>query len=221
MATVNNTTVPDVFSSYGPQERAQRNIDDVENRFLEVLVAQMNNQDPLNPLDNAQVTSQLAQINTVKGIEQLNKTVEMLVGRVQSSEQMAALGAVGRLALVPGNSITLYNGEAAAGFELPDKTDGLTITIKDNAGVVIDTVELGAQEAGIHTFVWDGKTPSGAVAANNTYKFEISANRGGKPVTADTLSLGRIDGLIPNQEEVVFQMGGMSPVRLADVRQFL
>jgi flagellar basal-body rod modification protein FlgD len=221
MATVNNATAPDLFAAYGPQQTDKRDIDDVENRFLAVLVAQMNNQDPLNPLDNAQVTSQLAQINTVKGIEQLNKTVEMLAGRVQSSEQMAALGAVGRAALVPGNSIALYEGEAAAGFELPQKVDGLTITIKDNSGVVIDTVELGAQQAGIHTFVWDGKTPSGATAANNVYKFEIAATRGGKSAGVDTLTLGRIDGLIPNQEEVTFQMGGLPPVKMSDVRQFL
>ena len=220
-SSVNNATVPDVFSSYGPNQTAKGDIDDVENRFLAVLVAQMNNQDPLNPLDNAQVTSQLAQINTVKGIEQLNRTVELLAGRVQSSEQMAALGAVGRGALVPGSSIALYNGEGAAGFELPEKVDGLTVTIKDQAGLVIDTVELGAQEAGIHTFVWDGKTPSGATAANNVYKFEITATRGGKAAEVDPLVLGRIDGLIPNQEEVTFQMGGLPPVKLADVRQFL
>lgn len=220
MPSVNSATQTDLFASYGPQQSGKK-IDDTENRFLAVLVAQMNNQDPLNPLDNAQVTSQLAQINTVKGIEQLNKTVEMLAGRVQSSEAMASVGAVGRQVLLEGNSIALYEGQAAAGFELPRSVDAMTIKITDAAGTVLHTANLGAQGAGIHTFVWDGVTDSGATAVNNTYKFEVEATVNGKKVDVTPLVLGRIDGVIPNQDEVTFNIGGMPPAKLSDIRQFI
>lgn len=220
MATVNNATAPDLFSTYGPQEKAKKSDEDVENRFLTLLVAQMNNQDPMNPLDNAEVTSQLAQINTVKGIEQLNQTMQLLTGRVQNSESMAALGAVGRLALTEGANITLYDGQAAAGFELPRNVDALTVKIVDAAGNVLHTANLGAQGAGIHTFVWDGMTDSGQAAVNNTYKFEIEATSNGKKADVAPLTLGRIDGVIPNQSEVIFDVAG-KPVALADIRQFL
>ena len=210
MATVNGASATDLYASYGPQQSGKK-VDDTENRFLAVLVAQMNNQDPLNPLDNAQVTSQLAQINTVKGIEQLNKTVEMLAGRVQTSEAMAAVGAVGRQALVVGDSINLYNGQAAAGFELPRDVDALNIKITDAAGTVLHTASLGAQKSGIHTFVWDGKTDSGAAAVNNTYKFTVEATVNGSKVDTTPLVLGRVDGVIPNQEEVTFNISGLPP----------
>jgi flagellar basal-body rod modification protein FlgD len=220
MATVNSPTAPDLFSAYGPQEKAKKSNEDVENRFLALLVAQMNNQDPLNPLDNAEVTSQMAQIHTVKGIEQLNQTVQMLNGRMQSTESMAALGAVGRLALTEGASITLYEGQAAAGFVLPQNVDTLTVKILDAAGNVLHTANLGEQGTGIHTFVWDGMTDNGQAAVNNTYKFEIEASANGKKVDVAPLSIGRIDGVIPNQDEVIFDIAG-KPTALDDIVQFL
>ncbi|HKO88554.1 MAG TPA: flagellar hook assembly protein FlgD [Burkholderiales bacterium] len=220
MSTVNSATSPDLFAAYGPQKSA-KNADDTEDRFLTLLVAQMSNQDPMNPLDNAQVTSQLAQLSTVKGIEKLNTTVETLMGRVQTSEAMAALSAVGHQVLVKGESIALYDGMAAAGFELPGDVDALTVKIYDSAGNVLHTAPLGAQKSGIHTFVWDGVTDSGATAVNNTYKFEIEATINGKKVDVTELALGRIDGVIPNQDEVTFELGGMLPVKLSDIRQFL
>jgi flagellar basal-body rod modification protein FlgD len=220
MSTVNSATSPDLFASYAPQ-KTNAKADDTEDRFLTLLVAQMNNQDPMNPLDNAQVTSQLAQLSTVKGIEKLNSTVETLTGRVQSSESMAALGAVGHQVLTKGESIALYNGQAAAGFELPANVDALTVKIIDSSGNVLHTAALGKQASGIHTFVWDGVTDSGATAVNNTYKFEVEASANGKPVDVQTLTLARIDGVIPNQEEVTFNLGGLPATKLSDIRQFL
>lgn len=220
MSTVNSATSPDLFAAYGAQ-KSNKKADDTEDRFLTLLVAQMNNQDPMNPLDNAQVTSQLAQLSTVKGIEKLNQTVEALMGRAQVNESMAALGAVGHQVLIEGESIALYNGQAAAGFELPANVDAVTVKIFDAAGNMLHSASLGAQNAGIHTFVWDGMTDSGAAAVNNNYKFEVEATANGKPVDVMGLTLGRIDGVLPGQDEVTFQLGGMSPVKLSNVRQFL
>ena len=221
MAAVNNTLAPDLFAAYGPKQKSTSEINDTENRFLAVLVAQMNNQDPLNPLDNAQVTSQMAQINTVKGIEQLNRTVEMLVGKANANEQMAALTAVGRQVLVKGESITLYDGQAAAGFELPSDVEKVTVTIRDAAGKILHTADLGNAKAGIHTFIWDGKTDSGQDAVNNVYRFEVEGTAHGQKIDATELAIGRIDGLVPNQQQATFQISGLPPATLADIRQFL
>lgn len=195
--------------------------DDIQDRFMTLLITQMKNQDPLNPLDNAQVTSQLAQLNTVKGIEQLNETVGMLMGRMQNSETLAGIGAVGRLALIEGEKIALYEGQAAAGFELPEDAEQLKVKIYDSVGNVLHEAELGAHPAGLHTFVWDGMTDSGQAAVNGNYRFEIIARNGEDVVKATPLSIGRIDGIVPNQDELTFTIGGMPQTKLSDIKQFL
>lgn len=195
--------------------------DDIQDRFMTLLITQMKNQDPLNPLDNAQVTSQLAQLNTVKGIEQLNDTVSMVMGRMQTSEMLAGLGAVGRFALVEGERISLYEGQAAAGFELPEDADSLTVKIYDSVGNVLHEAELGRHAAGLHTFVWDGLTDSGEEAVNGNYRFEVVARNGEEVVKTTPLSVGRIDGIVPNQSELTFTIGGMPQTKLSDIKQFL
>ena len=221
MSTVSAADSSNALAQYQKSTSTKKPEDDIQDRFMTLLISQMQNQDPLNPLDNAQVTSQLAQLNTVKGIEQLNQTVGMLMGRVQNSEALAGIGAVGKLALVGGEKIALYEGQAAAGFELPADADALTVKIYDGIGNVLHEADLGAQRAGIHTFVWDGVTDSGESAVNGNYRFEIEARAGKDTIEATPLSIGRVDGVLPNQDELTFNIGGMSPAKLSEIRQFL
>ena len=87
-------------------------------RFLKLLVAQMQNQDPLNPMDNAQVTTQMAQINTVAGIEKLNTTVQSLNGQFVQMQALQGASLVGHDVTVPGNQFAWADGRAQAAFEL-------------------------------------------------------------------------------------------------------
>src|SRR3569623_563620 len=105
-----------------------------QDRFMTLLVTQMKNQDPLNPLDNAQVTSQLAQLSTVTGIDKLNTTLEALQGSYQTSQSLQAAGMIGHGVLVPGSTTTLSNGAAALGIELTSPADQVTVTIRDAVG---------------------------------------------------------------------------------------
>jgi hypothetical protein len=115
-------------SAAGTQAGANASADEGEDRFLKLLVAQMNNQDPLSPMDNAQVTSQLAQINTVKGIDQLNGTMQKLLDRFQTGGPADAVPMVGRQVLVPGDKLDLpADGVAKAGFELASGASAVTI----------------------------------------------------------------------------------------------
>jgi flagellar basal-body rod modification protein FlgD len=219
-ASVDPTTASDVFAAYGPQ--VKKKTDDIQDRFLTLLVTQLNNQDPLNPMDNAEVTSQLSQISTVKGIEQLNTTLSSMIGRVQSTESLSALSAVGRAVLLPGNSIALSNGAAYGGFELGQDADSVTVTVMDSAGNVLHTAPLGEQGAGIHTFAWDGVTDSGATAVDGNYTVKIEAKAGSDKIDSAALMLGRIDGVVPNQDETSFNVAGVPmPVKLSSIRQFL
>src|SRR5450759_4503359 len=97
-------------SALGPPTSATGSSADSEQRFLKLLVTQLNNQDPLNPLDNAQLTSQLAQMSTVSGVEKLNTTLQSLVDQSGSSQVLQAAFLIGRTVLVPGNQVTLSAG---------------------------------------------------------------------------------------------------------------
>ena len=132
---------------------------ELNDRFLRLLIAQMNNQDPLNPLDNAQVTSQMAQINTVTGINGLNETVAKLIEQFARLESLQAAQLTGRSVLVQGNALALPDdGNAIGGIELALAADRVTVEIRDAAGQVVRELQLGRRDAGVSRFDWDGKT---------------------------------------------------------------
>ncbi len=90
----------------------------MQNRFLKLLTTQLKNQDPLNPMDNAQMTSQLAQMSTVSGIEKLNTTLGKMLDIYDSGQSMQAAGLIGKHVLVPGNTLPLAGGQALGGAML-------------------------------------------------------------------------------------------------------
>lgn len=166
-----------------------------EDRFLKLLVTQMKNQDPLNPLDNAQVTSQMAQLSTVTGIEKLNATLGSMSAAFTASQSLQAANMIGRSVLAPGTQLDLQNGLAAGGFDLGQPVDKAVVTIKDAAGNLLHSVDMGAQKAGTVTFQWDGITDSGATAPSGSYTFEVSAVQGGQKVSADALAFATVNSV--------------------------
>jgi flagellar basal-body rod modification protein FlgD len=169
---------------------------DAADRFLTLLVAQLQNQDPLNPLDNAQVTTQLAQISTVSGINQLNDTVAALGASLGVTQYLQAVGLVGHEVVIGGNDIELASGAASGGVELSGDADHVMVTISDEAGNVVRTMDVGATKTGIHYFDWDGKTDAGAAAKDGHYTFSVTATAAGKAVTFDTLMRTRVEGVV-------------------------
>ncbi|HSQ03480.1 MAG TPA: flagellar hook capping FlgD N-terminal domain-containing protein, partial [Burkholderiales bacterium] len=137
---------------------------DAQNRFLTLLVTQLKNQDPLNPMDNAQLTTQLAQISTVEGIDKLNVTLQSLAASFALTQSLQATGMIGHDALVPGSTLALASGKAVAGIELAQPADKVIVTISDADGNVRERVDLGPRPAGVSAFEWDGDTPQGAAA---------------------------------------------------------
>jgi len=152
-------------------------------RFLKLLVTQMQNQDPLNPLDNAQITSQMAQINTVSGVEKLNDTVAGLNRQFVQMQALQGAALVGRDVTLQGDRLNLQEGRAAGGFELAGPADRVRVEVLNGAGRVIDTLDLGAQSIGRHGFDW--KAP--AAAEGSEFRFRIVATAGARAVPATPL----------------------------------
>ena len=158
----------------------------IQDSFIKLLVAQIENQDPTKPLSSSDMTSQMSQLNVVSGINQLNTTLSSLLSNVKTSDAVQAATLIGHSVLVPGNSVQLMNGSAKMGLQLGQAADDVKINILDSTGNVISTQDLGAKAAGLENLSWDGTTSAGAVATNPPYTFNVTATLGGKslPETA-------------------------------------
>jgi len=192
-----------------------------QDRFLTMLITQLKNQDPLNPLDNAQLTSQLAQISTVQGIEKLNATLTALSGSFDSGQSLQAASLVGRQVMVSGNTLELSAAGARGAFSLPQAVERIVITVTDASGIAVHRVELGAQPAGVHAFDWDGLTDAGARAVDGRYGFSISAQAGGKAVAAETLSMGRVDSVTRSAGGTILNVGGLGEKAFAEIKRIM
>jgi flagellar basal-body rod modification protein FlgD len=223
MTTIQDNAVPaSLMTAMNPAApTAKSTAAEAQDRFMTLLVTQMKNQDPLNPLDNAQVTSQLAQLSTVTGIDKLNTTLEALQGSYQSSQALQSASMIGHSVLVPGSTLDLTGGKGLMGVELTEPADKVQITIRDASGKAVHTMDLGSMEVGTHPLQWDGTTDSGAAAADGSYKFEVTATRGSEKVTPTTLSFGAVGSVSTGAQGVKLNIPSIGTVNMADVRQIL
>jgi len=190
----------------------------IGDRFLTLLVTQLKNQDPLNPMDNSQMTSQLAQISTVTGINKLNDTMSGLAAALGSNQYVQAAGLVGHSVLVPGNKLALADGAGSGGFTLGSDADSVTVKITDAAGSTVRTIDLGALTAGTQTFAWNGTTDAGAAAKDGTYTFTVTAKANNASVTADPLMSGHVNGIVVGSNGTTqVQLGQFGRVDLSSV----
>lgn len=203
------------------RETAGADKTDPQDRFLTLLVTQLKNQDPLNPLDNAQVTSQLAQISTVDGIERLNATLQALMTSSSDGQALQAAALVGHGVLVPGSGLALREGMAIGGVELAEAADRVTVTIKDANGIAVKTLDLGPRPAGSVAFSWDGTSNSGAAAADGSYTAAVAATRGDTKVGATALELGIVSSVARSSTGVRLNVGALGIFGLDDIKQIL
>lgn len=170
--------------------------ENAQDRFLKLLVTQLQNQDPLNPLDNAQVTSQIAQISTVQGIENLNASMKSMSESVIAAQSLQATTMIGRGVLAEGDGLMLASGQALGGFDLALSADRATVKIFDAAGNLVDSQQLGKLDAGRNTFEWDGTSNGGGnKLADGRYRFEIEAFYADKPVEATPLTFATVQSV--------------------------
>jgi flagellar basal-body rod modification protein FlgD len=192
-----------------------------QDRFLKLLTTQLQNQDPLNPLDNAQMTSQLAQISTLDGITKLNATLQTLLNNASDTQNMQAAALVGHGVLVAGNALPMSNSAALGGVDLPSAADSVKVTIKDANGLPVRTIDLGALDAGTHNFTWDGKTDGGVAAADGNYSFSVAAVQGGNSIAASALRLGVVSSVTLTSTGFNLDLGAAGQYGMSDVKQIL
>ena len=172
-------------------------------RFLKLLVTQLQNQDPMNPVDNAQMTSQMAQISTVSGIEKLNSTVEGLTGQFVQMQAMQGASLVGKDVILKGDKLSVSGGVAGGVYQVDAAAKSVKAEILSPAGQVMHTLNLGAQPAGRHDFVWPGGS---AVSESAGYRFRITAASGSTPVGSSTLMRDKVDAVNTNGAALTLEL---------------
>ena len=216
VASVQNTA-----NAFAVPASEQSQIKETEDRFLKLLVTQMKNQDPLNPMDNAEVTSQMAQLSTVTGIDKLNATVQSLSSSMLASQSLQAVSMIGHPVLVTGDGVELGNGHGFAAVELAQPADQLTLSINDASGRSVRTLQLGAQDSGIVQMTWDGLTDSGTTAPDGRYTISAVSELGGQKSATATLEYGLVNSVAQSQNGVTVNVGKLGDVSLNAIKQIL
>lgn len=190
-----------------------------EDRFLKLLVTQMQNQDPLNPLDNAEVTSQIAQISTVEGIDQLNKSFTGMSESLLASQSVQASSMLGKSVLAEGSKIELTQGFAVGGANLEGNAAKMMVTIVGENGQALEAIDLGAKSSGVNTFQWDGTLADGTKAPDGIYGFKVEAwQADGAKVNATTLGVARVQS-VSLDGGVTLNTSGLGAIALNQVKQ--
>lgn len=202
-------------------------VEQTQQQFLKMLTAQVQNQDPLNPMDNSDMTSQMAQLSAVEGITQLNSTLDTLMNSLSSNQTLEAASMIGRGVLVSGNTVTLAKGEDSAigimGVDLQGAASSVQVKIYNSNGGVVQTIDLGAQSPGVIPVAWDGSTATGGMADAGNYTFMIEAKTSnGDAVVASTLKFGEVSAVTKSSDNsVVLNTTTAGDITLSQIRQVL
>ena len=217
-------------SSAGSSSVTGNNAADLQSSFLTLLVAQLKNQDPTNPMQNNELTTQLAQISTVSGIEKLNTTLGSVSGQIDNSQSLQAASLIGHGVMIPGTTILAGTSGAEGsstttttpfGVELQQPADTVTATITNKDGVVVRTIDIGDLKAGVHTFTWDGSLTDGTTAPNGSYKVAISASNGSTQLVAQPLQFALVQGVTRGSDGNYLVLGTSGTTTLDEVRQII
>lgn len=235
-------SVTDVATTTGGSKSATAiSNEESGDRFLKLLVTQLKNQDPMNPMDNAQLTSQMAQINTVAGIEKLNTsvgamteklstqlsalnpsasldkmetTLQKMSGQFLQSQTLQGAGMIGRQVWTAGTALAVEDGKGLGAFELAGPADSVTVEVLSAAGRVVGQMDLGAQASGRRAFHWpvpDGLNPAGL-------SFRVNARSGADSIRASTETADRVHAVTAGPDGLVLQLVRSGPMPVTQIK---
>lgn len=230
--TSNNTAVQDLFNS--KVKDASNNVSNVskaatgnqslgKDAFLQLLVTQLKNQNPLSPQDNGAFVAQLAQFSSLEGINTLNDSVNNISSNFSSSQALQASSLVGRSIITQTDKAMVDTSKSMTGsVAVTSAVGNVSVKITDKDGNVVRTVDMGAQSAGSQNFIWDGKNDKGEVAPAGTYTFNATTktDKGDSvalatslPATVTSVTLSKTGG-----EMLLNLAGGMGSVKLSQIQ---
>lgn len=233
-----NTISNSVLSELSSQKRYEEDPQDNElgqTAFLELMIAQLNNQDPLSPKENGEFIAQLAQFSSVEGLERLNNNFDNFATSFTSNQALQASSLVGRSVTVPSETgVTDMNGVISGVIEVPESTGNVTMQILDDKGALVDEINLGAQPAQDMVFRWNGAQlelngqllesyipASGEALPPGKYTIRATASQGAEQVGLATSVSANVNSVtLGNGGAITLNLAGIGPVSIEDVKQF-
>lgn len=215
-----SSTSADLIAQLNGTTSASGKSSDLETPFLKVLTAQMKNQDPLNPTDNAELTSQLAQISTVDGVNKMNKSMATLSTLFTSNQTLQAASLLGHQVMAEGSSLSLSGGEALGGITLSGTADRVTVSILDANGAVVSNQELGKLDAGYTAFMWDGKAANGETLPEGDYTYSVNASNNGTSIDVTRYAMTAVASVVSGASGMKLQMMDGSRRDLSQIQAY-
>lgn len=164
--------------------------------FLRLLLTELQNQDPMNPLEGREFIAQLATLAQVEQTRKTNEALELLLQYQSSINNAQAVSLLGKKVRATGDEFTYSGANVELSFYLEQNAASVDVKIYDSAGKIVRTMSLGAQNEGLVNFKWDGLDNRGNKVPNGNYKFDVTAkDENGKSVFAQTLMEGVVSGL--------------------------
>ncbi|MBB3104998.1 flagellar hook assembly protein FlgD [Azomonas macrocytogenes] len=189
--------------------------------FLQLLVAQLNNQNPLDPQDNSEFVAQLAQFSSVESLQNLNASVDTIRSNYNSSQALQASSLVGRSVIVKDSSAQVDTSSSFSGsLVLPSTGSNVSVGVYNASGEQVKTIDLGQQAGGSVAFSWDGTDDNGNALDSGAYTFKATASIDGTetalttylPATVNSVTLGQDGG------EMMLNLAGLGSVALSQVQ---
>ncbi|HYA88515.1 MAG TPA: FlgD immunoglobulin-like domain containing protein [Nitrospirota bacterium] len=188
-----------------------------ETDFLQLLTAQLRNQDPLNPSDASDFAAQLAQFASVEQLTNINSELTSMAMSQTSLQNTMASDLIGKTVTMSGNEATL-NGQATMSYTLPGNAAHVTLAVYDSTGTLVKTATLGPEEAGNNSYTWDGTDNNGNTLAAGQYTFAVNAvDSSGNAITVTPLTSGTVTGVSFNNNVTYLTIDDNSQVQLGDI----
>ena len=187
--------------------------------FLKLLMTQLQNQDPMEPMDNGEFMGQMAQFSTVQGVTEMGESIDGLVSIYQGQQMSANAGMIGKQALVNGNWAQLEGGKLAGAIDLTTAANDLRVDVKSESGELMASIGLGSKMAGTQEFSWDGIKQDGTTAPEGNYYLSASAVRDGQSTVPAMQVYGTVNSVQMKGGEVTLNVSGQGNVSFNNVKR--
>ncbi|QFQ32164.1 flagellar hook assembly protein FlgD [Buchnera aphidicola] len=209
---VNDKTTSDFNNATNPL--------DLQNNFLSLLIAQIKNQDPTDPIKNTELTSQLAQINTATGIERLNNTVGKFSDKINQNQNIQISSLIGHRVMIPSSQIVhTENMNTEFGIDLIGYATSAEIKILDGNGKVLHVKTIKDAKPGIYSFTWDGLDLDKKTVPTGKYNVNIIAKNKEKDIPVEILCEALVHSIITSSRDPIIDLGAMGTTTLSKIRK--
>ncbi len=194
-----------------------------QEEFLELMLAQLQNQDPLKPMENGEFLGQMAQFSTVRGLQDLNSRFESLASALGNNQALGAVPLIGREAMFESRGFSLAaTGDGLSGALDTSYPGVVTVEISDASGQLVRRMDVSPDPAAANRFHWDGVTDRGIQAAAGSYSIRAYTALDGQQTEIPVQVAGRITGVsLGGAQGATLNVAGLGERRLSEVHQVI